>query len=97
MRGVREDSPASDAVDAARERWPRTDDAWEAVKWSLARDPEDQTRPLNEAGNMRVFTSEGARSIGWPTIVVRFEFDARYVTIRDARFSDARAIQAGRA
>jgi len=95
--GVREDGAASAAFAEAVQRWARADDAWKGVTWVLARDPVSDSKPLNETGKLRVFTSEGARSIGLPTLTVIYEYDTQYVTIRDARFSDAKASFSGRA
>jgi hypothetical protein len=96
--GVREDSPAAAAYDAAVEHWARADDAWQGVTWTLAHDPEaPDSKPLREDGKLRTITSEGARSIGLPTLTVVYEYDAHYITIRDARFTDAKATFAGRA
>lgn len=96
MLGVREDNSAYEAYESACDVWLRADEAWEDIKWVLARDP-DAGRALNEEGTLRAFTFEGAVSINMPTVVVLYECDGRYVTIRDARFSNAKARQAGRA
>lgn len=98
MRGVREDGPAADAVDDATARWARASDAWDAITWVLARDPEDvASKALAESGRLRAMTLEGARSIDLPTVTVVYEFDREYVTIREALFEDAKATRAGRA
>jgi hypothetical protein len=88
VRGVVESSRASRAVDDAKLRWPRADDAWEAVTWVLARDPEIGM-PLRESGTSRAFTLDGAKSIGLPTVTVVYEFDPSTVVIHDALFEDA--------
>jgi hypothetical protein len=68
------------------------------VTWALARDPvAPDSKPLREDGRLRAITSEGARSIGLPTLTVVYEYDAHYITIRDAEFSDAKASFAGHA
>ena len=97
MRGVFEEPSVSDALDAACQRWARAVDAWEAITWSVARDPEDETTPLSDDGLTRLLVSEGAASIGWPTIAIVFEYDRRNITILDAQFSNAKAQQSGRA
>ena len=98
MRGIREDSPATEAYEAALERWKRADDVWQGVTWTLARDPETpDSVPLNEGGTVRAYTSEGARSIDMPTLTVLYQFDNEYITIREALFADAKAPFAGRA
>jgi hypothetical protein len=94
VRGVIEDSRASRAVDDAKLRWPRADDAWNAVTWVLARDPEIGM-PLNESGTTRAFTLDGARSIGLPTVTVVYVFDPNTVVIRDVLFEEATYGQSG--
>jgi hypothetical protein len=92
------DEPAvSDAVDSAILRWSRAHDAWEAITWSIARDPDDGSVALSEDGRTRLMVSEGARSIDWPTIAVVYRYDGIDVTFLDARFSDAKSPQSGRA
>lgn len=97
MLGVKEDAEASEAHDAAIERWPRAEDAWQGITWTVARDPIGESEALNEAGTLRALTSEGARSIGLPTLTIIYEHDRQYVTIKEARFTDAKAPFAGRA
>lgn len=98
MLGIREDSPATAAYEAAILKWDRADDAWQGVTWTLARDPQTgDSTPLTESGDLRAYTSEGARSIGLPTLTVVYRFDQQYITILDARFVDAKAQFAGRA
>jgi hypothetical protein len=96
MRSVREDTAVSEAVDNARERWSRTDDAWDSVIWALSRDPA-VGEPLSEGGRARALTFHGATSIDMPTIIVIYEFDAQLVTIRSVHFEAAEATHAGRA
>ncbi len=97
MRGIREDSAASGAYDDAVIRWARADDAWQGILWTIARDPLAESRPLNESGSLRVLTSEGARSIDLPTLTIVYEYDDQYVTIKTARFSDAKTSFSSRA
>ena len=95
MKGVTEEPEAQRAVDDACDRWPRADEAWEAMTWVLARDPEFGTA-LDESGRIRSLTLEGARSIGLPTLIVRYRVDAHVVVVERARFSDGKCMQAGR-
>lgn len=98
MLGIREDSPATAAYEAATLKWSRADDAWQGVTWTLAHDPTTgDSTPLTESGDVRAYTSEGARSIGLPTLTVVYRFDRQYVTILEARFADAKAPFSGRA
>lgn len=97
MFGIFEEPSVSDALDAACERWARAMDAWEAIKWSVAHDPEDETTSLSDDGHTRLLVSEGAASIGWPTIAIVFEYNRYNITILEAQFSNAKAPQPGRA
>ncbi len=98
LRGIREDGPAAQAADEAEARWARATDAWDAIKWTLARDPEDVASwALNESGTLRALTIEGARSIELPTVTVVYDFNLQHVTIREALFADAKAQRAGHA
>ena len=96
MRGVREVPAVQAAADDAFERWVRAEDAWDSVKWLLARDPTIGD-PLSEGGRARTFTYDGAIASGMPTIAVLYEFDDQHVTIVSAKFADARNPQAGHA
>ena len=94
MRSVREDTEAQIAADDAFERWLRAKECWDAVKWVLARDPNIGT-PLSEGSLVRVFTYVGGWAYDMPTIVVLYEVDPQYVTIKSARFETAE-LPAGR-
>jgi hypothetical protein len=93
---VIEDSRVSSAVDDAKMRWPRAEDAWEAVVWVLARDPLIG-KAITESGRVRSFTFDGARSIGLPTVTVMYEFQHIVVVVRDALFKESKFTRAGRA
>lgn len=96
MHSIREEPAAESAVNDAHARWPRAEDAWEAVTWVLAHDPE-VGQPLGESGRLRAFTFEGARSVGMPTVTVVYECLPALVVVHDARFVDAGHANAGRA
>ena len=96
MFSVIEDSQVSRAIDDAKEKWTRTDDAWDAVVWILAREPNCGI-PVTESGKTRAFTIDGARSIDMPTVTVLYELTPLGVVIRDAKFETAIFAQAGRA
>jgi hypothetical protein len=96
VRSVIEDSRVSRAIDDAKDRWPRAEDAWEAISWVIARDPEIG-RALTESGNIRSFTFEGAKSIGMPTVTVLYEIQHLAIVVHDALFQEPAFTQAGRA
>jgi hypothetical protein len=88
VRSVREDFEAQAAADDAFEKWARAQESWDAVKWVLARDPSIGI-PLTEGSRLRAFTYVGGWAYEIPTIVVLYEVDAQFVTIKSARFQDA--------
>jgi hypothetical protein len=90
MRTVREEPDVTAAVDDACERWSRAQDAWDVISWVISRDPTCGV-PLTEGGQARAFVYEGSWAHEMPTIVVIYDVDDHYVTIREARFSDARS------
>jgi len=96
MHSVIEESAVSKAVDDAHEKWARAKDAWNAVTWALARDPEVGD-PVTESGKTRSFVLDGARSIGLPTVRVVYEIEPPYVVIHDAVFEDSKYGQTGHA
>lgn len=96
MRGVREAPEVQVAVDDAKEQWARADHAWDACTWALVRDP-TVGEPLSEGGNVRAFAYDGARATDMPDIMVLYDFDDRYVTIRSVRFSPSKHPYAGTA
>jgi hypothetical protein len=96
VRSVIEDSRVSRVIDDAKLKWQRADDAWDAISWIIAREPEIG-RPITESGYTRSFTLDGAKSIELPTVTVLYEVTAMAVIVHDARFEDAKFTQAGRA
>ncbi len=91
MRTIREEAAARFALDAALERWSRAADAWEAVTWVVARDPEIGT-PL-----LRAYTFDGVRSLDLPTVTVLYEVTEEVIVVHAARFVESRHRDAGRA
>jgi hypothetical protein len=96
FRDVILDEAARLALDSATITWGDTERAWQAIEWTLARDPQVGV-PLNDTGSVRAFVYQGAKSIGQPDIEVIYEIQAHSVVIRNAVFSNARASHAGRA
>jgi plasmid stabilization system protein ParE len=96
VRNVIEEERVRRAVDDALTRWPRAEDAWEAVTWVVARDPRAGTAET-ESGNTRSFTFEGARSIGMPSVTIIYEITEWAIIIHDALFTDSKHGQAGKA
>jgi len=91
-----EEPRVSVAIDDAKRRWRRTQDAWETITWTLAHHPE-AGMPLTESGATRSFTIDGARSIDMPTVTVLYTISRLELTIQDAKFEGAKFAQAGRA
>jgi hypothetical protein len=95
MRTVREDLEVELALEEACSKWSRTQEAWDVVTWVLAHDP-TRGDPLTESGLARTFVYEGSWAHDMPTITILYVIEEPYVTIRRARFTDARTT-AGRA
>jgi hypothetical protein len=85
------------AVDAAYRKWPRADEAWEAVVWALARDPFGAGPPLTESGKSRLMIFDGARSIGMPSVRAVYVVEPATVTVRDVLFHESEHMYAGNA
>lgn len=96
MHTVVEEPAVKDAVDAACARWARAGEAWEAIVWALARDPKVGLA-VTESGNVRALVSDGARSIGLPTVRVLYEISRSAIVIHEAEFRESAHVQAGRA
>lgn len=95
MRTIVEEAGVANAIDAAKLKWSRALDSWEALTWVIAHDPECGTA-LSESGNERAYTFEGARSIGMPTLTVVYEHDRTKIVVKAALFADSKHTQAGR-
>lgn len=97
MREVREERNVEKEVNAAYLRWPRTDEAWDAVTWALARDPYSAGPAISESGLVRTFVFEGARAYGMPTVRAVYVVEPAVVVIRAVVFEDSAHMYAGRA
>lgn len=88
---------AQQALDAAAVlQWARAADAWDALTWVIARDPQ-AGEPLMESGSVRAYEMVGARSIQLPTLVIIYQITAWGIVIHEAQFREADAAYAGRA
>lgn len=96
MLEIVEEPRVTEALHEAEARWARARDQWEAVTWAVARDPEFGS-PLTESGRTRLAVIHGARSIDLPTIELVYEIAPPWIVAHSVSFSDATAMQAGRA
>lgn len=96
MRNIVEQPAAAAAIDDAHERWSGSGDAWEAITWIIAREPEIGT-PLTEPGNIRSFTFDGVSGLGLPTVTVIYEIGEDAIIVHDALFREPVAAESGRA
>jgi hypothetical protein len=85
MLTVRLDTIVDAELEDARRRWARVDDAWNAIEWALARDPEVGT-PVTESGTARSFIFEGSWAHEMPTIRVLYVVEEPHVTIKSVDF-----------
>ncbi len=83
MKTIIEEHDVRTAVDAARERFERGEEAFEAIKWAIARDPTEWT-PLDDDETF-CCTLQGAQSIGLPTVTVVYVVGVE-VTIKAVKF-----------
>jgi hypothetical protein len=97
MRDVREERAVEKEVNAAYLRWPRAEEAWQAITWALARDPFSAGPPIGESGLTRSLVFEGARSIGMPTVRIVYVIEPAAVIVRAVEFEDSEHMYAGRA
>ncbi len=79
MRTVIEDEVVSDVIDREQEIYPRLGEAFDALKWWLARRPE--SGELLDDINW-VCKQQGDRSQHIPALVAIYTFDYRTVTIK---------------
>jgi hypothetical protein len=84
MLTLAEHPDIQDAVNVARLEWPRAGEAWEATRWTLARDPWIGRRLTH--GEAWVLVCEGSRSNGFPTVVVQYEIHDSIVVIEGVTF-----------
>jgi hypothetical protein len=96
MKGFIEEEWVRQVRDEAEVKWPRARDAWEAITWIIMHD-EACGLPLNEAGNIRGYVFDGAKSAHLPSVEVIYEIQTNEVVVRDARFYEAPYTQHGRA
>ena len=96
LRDVRYDSEAAQAIQDAEEWWPRIDDAITLIEFAIARDP-TEGKAMSESGSLRLLTVWGADSIGIPTVTYLYEFDDRYITVKEATFTYAKNEAAAKA
>jgi len=89
LRDVRLENRVSKAVDEAILKWSSAERAWEAVEYTLCRDPA-RGYPLDESGRTRAFVFHGARSIAMPDVIVIYSITDELVWIRDAQFKESR-------
>lgn len=95
MLELREEPQVAEALAEACNKWPRTEDAWEAITWVLSKDPKLCGTPLNETGNLRVMIYAGAKSIGMPDIRLIYRISNPTIELLDAEFTEPKYAAAG--
>jgi hypothetical protein len=85
MKTVRQEIDIDAIVDFAAERWKRGQDAWDALVWAIARDPE-RGSPVTPSGRTRMMVLEGASSIGLPTVTAIYICGPHQIESVDAHF-----------
>lgn len=88
-RTIREEPAVRDAVIQAKQAHPRCEEAYEGLKWELARDPYvEGSMPIGGTRNpLRVYRQQGVRRLGIPAIEVLYVVpDDQHVDIVSVRF-----------
>lgn len=96
MLELREGRSVTEALSRACENWSRTEDAWDAITWAIARDPTFGA-PISESGDVRAAIFDGAKSMDMPTITVIYKIGNPTVELLYAKFEEPKYGQAGRA
>lgn len=90
LRTVVEEPWVASEADSAADKFERGEEAFEAIKWAIARDPENGI-PLNGGGLFAWFI-QGARSIGLPTVAAVYTVTEDDITIKAVRFTEAQQV-----
>ena len=90
LRTVIEEPWVTSEADSAGDKFERGEEAFEAIKWAIARDPENGI-PLNGAGLFAWFI-QGAISIGLPTVAAVYTVMGNEITIKAVRFAEAQQV-----
>ena len=83
MREIREEERVRRAVNDAEDRWERGFDSWEAITWTVARDPQ-VGRKMTEDGSVRSAIFDGARSAKMPSVEIIYRFDDEKIMVLGA-------------
>jgi hypothetical protein len=83
-RQIVEDKYVSDTIDAACQISGGLHDAWEGLKWFLAREAESGAN-LGIGRNASIHKQQGIPLRHIPTITVLYEYDAHSVFIRSVK------------
>ena len=93
-RSVVLDPAAQVALDAACDIWEGAEIAWLAIEWTLSRGA-NAGITLSESGEVRAFVYAGAKSIKQPDVRVIYQIALDQIVIKDAIFTEAKAMSAG--
>ena len=95
LRGIVEELDVSEHVDLYSERFPRFNEAWEALKWLLSRNPEPKgsARKVNsdnpDGPRYRAYVLAGDWLAGTPDIWVVYAYNDAEVTIFGVQAQEA--------
>lgn len=84
-REIVESDSAKESRDNAALEYARTEDAWLAISWLVARNPEVGT-PIAGDNTFRFHKQQGYSSTGQPVVSLFYTYDDTQVTIVSARF-----------
>lgn len=84
LRAIVEELDVSEHIDLLTENFPRFDEAWEALKWVLSRNPEPKGSAVKvgtDGRRYRAFVLAGDPMAGTPNIWVVYTHDDQRVLI----------------
>lgn len=82
LRTICENKLVSQKIDEAIKLFPRIEEAFEGLKWRLAREPENGIKILGTNPEKYLFKITPSRN-NIPSITILYEFDNHKVTILD--------------
>jgi hypothetical protein len=86
LRQIIEDDNVSESIDRGCRVTQRLRDAWEGLKWLLARTPE-VGKTLGLGDEIRIHKQSGSIIPMLPDITVLYEYDDQTVEIRDVKLT----------
>lgn len=87
LRTIIESHEATSAVDEARLKFQRFDDAWNGLNWLLARRPDSMGVAPSVGNGLRLYVQDGDNLAGAPRIWIMFKIQGETVEIMAVNFT----------